>query len=36
MEAVMDNLKIAVQFIKDLFDYIMNFFKSFGADETAA
>ena len=31
MEAVLDNLKIAAQFIKDLIAYVMNFFNSFGA-----
>lgn len=32
MEAAFDNIKLAIQFVKDLIAYVMNFFGSGGAD----
>ena len=36
MAAVLDNLQIAADFIKELFAYILSFFSSFGGSEDAA
>lgn len=33
MAAVIDNLKTAIRFVMDLFNYILSFFTSFGAPE---
>ena len=35
MAAVLDNLKIAAEFIKEFFAYILSFFSIFGGSEDA-
>lgn len=35
MAAVIDNLKAAIEFIKNFFNYILSFFTGFGGDEDA-
>lgn len=35
MAAVIDNLRAAIRFIMNFFNYIMSFFTGFGGDEDA-
>lgn len=35
MDTIMANLKAAIDFIKDLFDYIISFFAGFGGNADA-